>query len=525
MILRSRFPDVSIPDVSLSEFVFEHADAWMDSPALIEGPTGRVVTYRELRALIDRCRTALTARGLGRGDVLCLYSPNVPEYAAVFFAVAELGGVNTTANPMYGADELARQLKDSGAKLLVTAPALAEKARVAAATVGIGEVIAWGEADGCIPFATFVADSGSDDDATYRVDPARDLIALPYSSGTTGLPKGVMLTHGNLVANLAQIDFIDGTEPGDHVVGVLPFFHIYGMVVVLCGVLRKGGCVVTMPQFDLEQYLRLTSTYGAKRAYLVPPIALALAKHPMVSQFDLSQLKFVSSGAAPMGPELEANCSARIGCMVKQGYGMTEASPVTHFTPEDPALARSGSCGLLVPNTECRIVHLETKKDVPAGEHGELLIRGPQIMQGYLNNPEATAQSIDDDGWLHTGDVGYADAEGFFYIVDRLKEFIKYKGFQVAPAELESVLLTHAAVADCAVIPMADADAGEIPKAFVVMRHDVTCEELMEYVAGAVASFKKVRSVEFIEKIPKSPSGKILRRELIALERSRIARP
>jgi acyl-CoA synthetase (AMP-forming)/AMP-acid ligase II len=334
-----------------------------------------------------------------------------------------------------------------------------------------------------------------------------------------------MLSHRNLVANLAQIDFVDSTEPGDHLVGVLPFFHIYGMVVVLCGVLRKGGCVVAMPQFDLEQYLRLTSNYHCRRAYLVPPIALALAKHPMVSQFDLSQLKFVSSGAAPMGPELEANCSARIGCMVKQGYGMTEASPVTHFTPEDPALARSGSCGLLVPNTECRIVHLETKKDVPAGEHGELLIRGPQIMQGYLNNPEATAQSIDDDGWLHTGDVGYADAEGFFYIVDRLKEFIKYKGFQVAPAELESVLLTHAAVADCAVIPMADADAGEIPKAFVVMRHDVTCEELMEYVAGAVASFKKVRSVEFIEKIPKSPSGKILRRELIALERSRIARP
>jgi acyl-CoA synthetase (AMP-forming)/AMP-acid ligase II len=445
----------------------------------------------------------------------------VPEYAAVFFAVAELGGVNTTANPMYGADELTRQLIDSGARIVVTAPRLAEKACAAAMSAGIGEVVAWGDAPGCTSFASFISSAPPGAPAPRPEDAAHALVALPYSSGTTGLPKGVMLSHRNLVANLAQIDFVDSTEPGDHIVGVLPFFHIYGMTVVLCGVLRKGGCVLTMPQFDLAEYLRLTSQYGAKRAYLVPPIALALAKSPIVDQYDLSRMKFVTSGAAPMGRQLEDDCSARIGCMVKQGYGMTEASPVTHFTPEDPAFARSGSCGLLVPNTECRIVDLETRKDAALGEQGELLIRGPQIMQGYLNNPEATAQAIDDDGWLHTGDVGYADADGFFYIVDRLKEFIKYKGFQVAPAELEALLLTHSAVADCAVIPMADAEAGEIPKAFVVMRHDVTSEELMEYVAGVVASFKKVRSVEFISKIPKSPSGKILRRELIALERSR----
>jgi acyl-CoA synthetase (AMP-forming)/AMP-acid ligase II len=521
MILRSQFPDVAIPELALSAFVFEHAARWPDAPALIEGPTGRAVTYRELRALIDGARAALASRGFARGDVLCLYSPNVPEYAAVFFAVAELGGVNTTANPTYGAEELAKQLADSGAKIIVTAPALAEKALAAAKMAGVVEVIAWADAPGCTSFASFIAEAASKPAAPHHVEPARDLVALPYSSGTTGLPKGVMLTHRNLVANLAQIEFIDSAASGDYIVGVLPFFHIYGMTVILCGVLRKGGCVLTMPQFDLAEYLRLTSHYGAKRAYLVPPIALALAKNPIVDRYDLSRLKFVTSGAAPMGRQLEDDCSARIGCTVKQGYGMTEASPVTHFTPEDPAFARSGSCGLLVPCTECRIVGLETKKDVALGEHGELLIRGPQIMQGYLNNPDATAQAVDDDGWLHTGDVGYADADGFFYIVDRLKEFIKYKGFQVAPAELEALLLTHAAVADCAVIPMADAEAGEIPKAFVVTRHDVTSEELMEYVAAVVASFKKVRSVEFISKIPKSPSGKILRRELIALERSR----
>jgi acyl-CoA synthetase (AMP-forming)/AMP-acid ligase II len=521
MILRSPFPDVEIPEKTLSEFVFEHIAEWWDDPAMIDGPSGRTVTFGELRGMIDRCRAALRARGFKRGDVLCLFSPNVPEYAAVFFAVAELGGVNTTANPAYGAEELARQLKDSGARLVVTAPPLAEKACAAAAAAGVKEVVAWGDAPGCTPFAAFLATPAAAPQAPEKVDPARDLVALPYSSGTTGLPKGVMLTHRNLVANLAQIDFIDSTIPGDHLVGVLPFFHIYGMVVILCGVLRKGACVVTMPQFDLEQYLRLTSQYGARRAYLVPPIALALAKHPLVDKFDLSKLKFVTSGAAPMGRELEEQCGARIGCMVKQGYGMTEASPVTHFTPEDPAFVRHGSCGLLVPNTECRIVDLATGQDAKAGEQGELLIRGPQVMQGYLNNPEASAQAVDADGWLHTGDVGHADADGFYYIVDRLKEFIKYKGFQVAPAELEGVLLTHAAVADCAVIPMANVECGEVPKAFVVTRHDVTSEELMAYVAGIVASFKKVRCVEFIDKIPKSPSGKILRRELIALERSR----
>lgn len=524
MILRSRFPDVEIPDCTLGDYVFAHAAEWADRPALIDGPSGRTLSYGALREMIAQCRAALVARGFKRGDVLCLFSPNVPEYAAVFFAVAELGGANTTANPMYGAEELANQLKNSGAKIIVTAPVLAEKARSAATAAGIKEVITWGEAPGCTSFANFVASAPPAPRVSANVDPARNVVALPYSSGTTGLPKGVMLTHRNLVANLAQIDFIDATEPGEHLVGVLPFYHIYGLVVVLCGVLRKGGCVVTMPQFDLEQYLRLSATYRVSRAYLVPPIALALARHPMVDQFDLSHLKFVTSGAAPMGAELEAACAKRIGCVVKQGYGMTEASPVTHFTPEDPAFTRGGSCGLLIPNTECRIVDLVTREDAAPGERGELLIRGPQVMLGYLNNPEATAQTVDADGWLHTGDVGFADEDGFFYIVDRLKEFIKYKGYQVAPAELEGILLTHAAVADCAVIPMADADAGEIPKAFIVMRHDVTSEELMAYVAGVVASFKKVRSVEFIEKIPKSPSGKILRRELIALERSRIVR-
>ena len=518
MILRSRFPDVEVPGSSLPAYVFERADEWADSPALIDGPSGRALTYHDLRSLIACVAAGLTARGFGKGDTLCIYSPNLPEYAAVFFGVASIGGVNTTANPMYGAEELARQLRDSGAKFVVTIPMLAARALEAAAQCG-AEVIVFGEAAGCTPFATLVATDAAPPVVT--IDARRDVVALPCSSGTTGLPKGVMLSHENLVANLAQCDFIDQSVPGDHVIGVLPFYHIYGMVVILCMMLKRGACVITMPQFDLEQYLRLSQQYRVKSAYLVPPIALALAKHPLVDQFDLSALRVVTSGAAPLGPELERACGARLNCLVKQGYGMTEASPVTHFSPNDPALVRHGSCGLLIPNTECRVVHLETREDVGVGEHGELLIRGPQIMLGYLNNAEATAQAIDADGWLHTGDVGYADADGYFFIVDRLKEFIKYKGYQVAPAELEAVLLTHPLVSDAAVVPSADEEAGEIPKAFVVAKADVSAEALMAFVAGIVAPFKKVRAVEFIDKIPKSAAGKILRRELIVRERAR----
>ncbi len=525
MIFRSRFADVTIPDVSLTEYVFEHAAGHLDHVALIDGPTGRSYTFRALLDLTGRVSAALAARGIGKGQKVCIYSPNTPEYPAIFFGVSRIGATNTTANPLYTADELAKQLVDSGARLVFTVPPLAERAVAAAAKVG-ASVITLGEAPGCQPFAEFVTTGGAAPQGMDVIRPAvpidarHDLVTLPYSSGTTGLPKGVMLTHRNLVANLAQCDAIDTSTPGDTTVGILPFFHIYGMVVILCMVLRKGATVVTMPQFDLETYLRLNQDHKCKTAYLVPPIALALAKHPMVDRFKLS-LEAITSGAAPLGADLEAAVEQRTGAMMKQGYGMTETSPVTHFTPADRAMIRHGSCGLLVSNTEVRILDLETRREVGVGERGELLMRGPQVMAGYLGNPEATAQAIDADGWLHTGDVGYADADGYFYIVDRLKEFIKYKAYQVAPAELEALLLTHPAVADAAVIPKADEEGGEIPKAFIVTRGEISAEDIMAWVAERVAPYKKVRAVEFIEKVPRSASGKILRRELIAAERAK----
>jgi len=295
-------------------------------------------------------------------------------------------------------------------------------------------------------------------------------------------------------------------------------------VVIMNSALRHGATIVTMPRFELEPFLSLMQDHAITRAHLVPPIVLALAKQPLVERFDLSSLQLIMSGAAPLDASLAAACEARLGCRVIQGYGLTETSPVTHVTPDDsPERNKPGSIGPLIPNTESRVVDYATGDDVGPNVDGEVWIRGPQVMKGYLNNPQATAMTIDADGWLHTGDIGHADEDGYFYIVDRLKELIKYKGYQVPPAELEAVLLSHSAIADAAVVPSPDEEAGEIPKAFVVLKGDVTPEEVMAYVADRVAPHKRVRLVEVVQEIPKSASGKILRRVLVERERARLA--
>jgi len=374
------------------------------------------------------------------------------------------------------------------------------------------------EAEGATPFASLLQSDGPLPDVS--IHPKEDVIVLPYSSGTTGLPKGVMLTHYNLVANVAQMDGIDVTSgvelrPDDVVLAVLPFFHIYGMVLIMSFALYRGTTLVTMPRFDMERCLGLMQKHRVSYAYLVPPIVLGLAKHPLVDKFDLSSLRAILSGAAPLGDEIEDAVKQRLGCLVTQGYGMTEASPVTHFLAVRPEHDRKpGSVGPVIPNTECKVVDLATGEELGPRQEGELWIRGPQIMKGYLNNPTATAQTVDAEGWLHTGDIGYADEDGYFWIVDRAKELIKYKGLQVAPAELEAVLVSHPAVADAAVIGVPDEEAGELPKAFVVLKGQATAEEIMAYVAGQVAPYKKIRFVEFIPQIPKSATGKILRRVL-----------
>jgi acyl-CoA synthetase (AMP-forming)/AMP-acid ligase II len=512
MIFRSAYPDVVIPDVALHHLVLAGAAALGDKPALIDGPSGRVLTYAQLAAGVGRVAASLSARGFGKGDVLGLLAPNSPEFALAFYGAVSVGGIVTTVSPLATEHDIAQQLRDAGARFLVTVGPLLDRAAAAAAAAGIEEIFVFDEAPGATPFASLLASDGPAPDVT--IDPATDLAVLPYSSGTTGLCKGVMLTHRNLVANLAQTVGHWNVGAGDRVIAVMPFFHIYGMNVIMNLGLWGGATLVTMPRFELEGFLGLLEKHRVTVAFVAPPVVLALAKHPSVDRYDLTSLRAIKCGAAPLDAALQDACIARLGCGVKQGYGMTESSPVTHATSTEPGKSKSGTVGPLVPNTECRIVDVGTGADVGPGQDGELLVRGPQVMIGYLNQPAATAATLDADGWLHTGDIGRVDEDGYFSVVDRLKELIKYKGYQVPPAELEALLLTHPAVSDAAVIGVSDAEAGEIPKAFVVLKKEVTPEELMAFVAERVAPYKRIRAVEVIDAIPKSPSGKILRRIL-----------
>ena len=503
---------LEFPDADVTSFVLERAAELGDKPALIDGPTGRTITHGELEQATRALAAGLAARGFGPGDALAIYMPNLPEYAVAFHGVARAGGRATTANPLYTARELEHQLRDSQAKILLTVPPFLDVAREAAAAAGVEDVFVVGEAEGAVSVTELLGDPGEAPEVA--IDPAEDLAVLPYSSGTTGLPKGVMLTHRNLVANVCQIQDAFPISEEDVLIGCLPFFHIYGQTVIMNQGLRAGATIVTMPRFDLDQFLDLIQEHRVSRVYVVPPIALALARHPAVDSRDLSSVRTIMSGAAPMGADLAERVATRLDCKVIQGYGLTETSPVTHVIRPD-GVNKPGSIGPPLADTECRLVDPETGEDAAEGERGELWVRGPQIMAGYLNNAEATASTIDRDGWLHTGDIALRDEDGFYSIVDRLKELIKYKGFQVPPAELEALLISHPDVADVAVIGVPDEEAGELPKAFVVPAGDeVDPEALMAFVAEKVSPQKQVRLVEQVDEIPKSPSGKILRRVL-----------
>lgn len=519
MIIRSPFADVETVEASLTEFVLGRADEWGDRPAVIEGLTGRTLSYGDLAGAVGRAAAGLNAHGVAKGDVLALCSPNCADFVIAFHAAASIGAVITTINPLSTAHEMACQLEHGGARWLVTTPGLLADKGPGVLSSAIREVFVFGDAPGATPFASLL--EGPDSPVSDLATPD-DVAILPFSSGTTGLPKGVVLTHRQLVASLCQMAPVHEVRAGDVVIAVLPLFHIYGMQVSMNLSLCRGATLITMPRFDLEGFLGIIEGYHVTRADLVPPIVLALAKHPAVDRYNLSSLRMVTSAAAPLGFDLAVACASRLGCRVKQAYGMTELGGGTHIAPEtgrdDPE-----SIGPAAPSVECRVIDCLTGEDVDPGELGELLVRSAASMRGYLKNPAATAATVDDEGWVHTGDIVTVDADGWFRVVDRRKELIKYNGYQVAPAELEALLLTHPMVTDCAVIASPDEAAGEVPKAFCVVRAAVTAEELQAYVAERVAPYKKIRRLEFVDAIPKSASGKILRRVLVERERAVLA--
>ena len=520
MIFENPNSDVVLPKADLTSVVLERADELGDKIALIDGTTGRKVSYKNLEDQINHLAAGLNRIGFTKGDVCAVFCPNTPEYATIFLAVAKVGGINTTVNSLYPKNDLIHQFNDSNAKILITIPAFMDRAMPAAKECKIEEIFVLGEANGATPFAELLENDGIP--PRVMIDPKNDLVALPYSSGTTGLSKGVMLTHENLIANLVLTSSINTLRDQDVLIGVLPFFHIYGMVLILNLAIYRGVTLVTMPRFDLDQFLEIVQTYKISCLNLVPPLLLALSKHPAVDNYDVSSIRLISSGAAPLGQELEQACSERLDCQVYQGYGLTEVAGASHINTIPVPVEKIGAVGKVVPNTYSKIIDPETGKELGINERGEVLIKGPHIMTGYLNNEEATQHCIDQEGWFHTGDIGYADEDGYFYIVDRVKELIKYKAYQVAPAELEALLVSHDSIADAAVIPSPDEEAGEIPKAFVVLKGQITVDEIMTFVADRVAPHKKIRALEIVEEIPKSASGKILRRVLVEQERERL---
>jgi acyl-CoA synthetase (AMP-forming)/AMP-acid ligase II len=502
-------PSVEIPGTSLTSFVLRHAERYGAAVATVDLNGNNAYTYAELAAAVRRAAAGLAARGFGKGDVLAMLAPNVPEFPIAFHAAALAGGTVVVLNPLDTVDDLAARLNEAKARLIVTVPAEVGKATELTARTSVEEIFVLGEADGATPFSTLYTDGPVPDPA---VDPADDVVTLLHSSGSTGFPKGVMHTHRSMIAKAFLTSLVIPTgEEGDKALAVPPFHHAFGLSMMMNASLFQGVTLVTMPRFEPEAFLKAVQEHRITRLYIVPTIAVLLAKSPLVDKYDVSSLKSIVSGGATLDPRIARAVRERIGCDISQGYGLTEAmvSFMQSGNPDKPA-----SVGVAAPGVDVKIVDVSTGAELEPNQNGEILLRGPQVMKGYLNAEEATRDVLEPDGFLHTGDLGYVDDEGELFIVDRIKELIKYNGQQVSPVELEAVLLTHPKIADGAVIGVPDEQASEVPKAFVVAREPVTAEEIMAFVAERVAPYKKIRQVEFIDQIPKTPIGKIERRSL-----------
>ena len=516
-IYRSPFEAPELPDTNVPAYLRTLARTRPQEIALVDAGSGSELSFGALDHAIGRCAAGLADLGLRPGDVLLIFAPNSIEWPIAALAAMAAGGVVSGANPMYSADELAHQLRRCKARFVVTVPALLATVRAALSQHVDVPIIVFGKTDDTLAFEHLLATSAPEPALDIR---AGDLAALPFSSGTSGLAKGVMLTHANLLANILQFNAIVRPSEAPVALAFLPMFHIFGFTIVTLCSLAKGMKLVTIPRFEPEAFLQSIAQHRVTQLFVVPPIMQFLASHPLVERYDLRSIEYIGCGAAPLGAASAERVASRLGCHVSQGYGMTEASGCITSSP--PGTTRYGASGLLMPSTCARIVDPSSGTDVAPGEEGELWFSGPQAFAGYLGDEAATTATLDDDGWVHTGDIARFDADGYLYVTDRLKELIKVNAYQVAPAELEALLLTHPAVADVAVIARADARAGERPVAYVVFRGAPDVDALMLWLGERVVEYKQLAAIVVCAEIPKSPSGKILRRLLRDRDRTSV---
>ncbi|MER6010984.1 AMP-binding protein [Streptomyces bluensis] len=538
MIHPSQFPVIELPRTDVVSYVLEHARERGDRPALVDPVTQRTLTYRRLADLVDSVAAGLLHAGLRPGDVLAVHAPNSLLYPVICLAALRAGAVVTPVNALATEAELIRHLTSSGARAVVSAAALAPLALAARAAGAVEDVFLMeketGDTSGLRDVTDLSTAAPGVQPPPCAVDPAADVALLPYSSGTSGTPKGVLLTHANLTANIAQMSHAMQVGPAHRVLAVLPFFHAYGFTTLIGLSLRGGATLVVVPRFRFETFLDTLAEHRVTHALIAPPIAVALLKHPRTEHKAFATVRQILCSAAPLRSDVAAEVQRRTGVPVVQAYGMTEMSPGIAVPPEGEA-AKPGSVGRLLPMTELRVVSVTDGRPLAAGEEGELWVRGPQLMKGYAlgtGTPQEQPQAVDADGWLRTGDVGLIDEDGWIHLRDRVKDLIKYKGYQIAPGELEGCLLGHPMVADAGVAGAVDEHGEEYPKAYVVLlpgarRHPPQAveAELMEYVAARVAPYKKIRAVRIVEAIPRSGAGKVLRRELAALAPQPTRRP
>ncbi|KAL7138063.1 hypothetical protein ABFS83_10G137300 [Erythranthe nasuta] len=529
-IFRSKLPDIYIPNhLPTHVYCFQNLPNHRSRPALIDGATGNVFTHAEVELTARRAAAGFHSLGIRKNDVVMLLLHNSPDFAFAFLAAFFAGAVATTANPLYTAAEITAQARVSKPKLIVTHACYVEKVKRFAVEEERGGAVIIATIDPPpSPEIVNFADLKNSDERLLpeiKID-ADDTAALPFSSGTTGLPKGVMLSHKNIVTCISQK--VDGENPAYHIdsrdlmLCLLPLFHVYCLVSVLLTSLRVGAAILIVPKFEINQLMELIQKHRVTIAPLVPPILLAISKSPAAAvRFDLSSVRRVTCGAAPMDSQLERSVKAKLpNATIGQGYGMTEAGVLSMCLgfAKKPFKFKAGSCGNIIRNSEMKIVNPLTGASLPRNQTGEICIRGDSVMKGYYNDPEATKRTIDKDGWLHTGDIGYVDSDDEVFILDRLKELIKYKGLQIAPAELEALLIAHPSISEAAVVPMKDEVAGEVPVAFVVRVNgsNISEQEIKQYISEQVVSYKRINRVFFTNEIPKAPSGKILRKILRA---------